>query len=123
MTTLPRMAREIIDNGPYVPGQMLPPTIKTPQAALMNEMREFLLARGPNTDITGFAIIKDMCKEDLIDEILANQRKHLLTCEVADLKGSVVAYRVERYKESLISEAGIKVTPGIFGSAKVEDED
>lgn len=71
----------------------------------------------------GFKIIKEMSKEELIDEILAGQRKELEEKELLELKSIVIEFRVLHTREALTKEAGLKRQDGPFGSSiTTEDE-
>lgn len=69
-----------------------------------------------------FNIIGEMTKEELIEEILANQRETLESHDIGNLKGLVVNMRLESVKQRLIEEAGLKVTPGLFGGIMEEKD-
>ena len=55
----------------------------------------------------GFAIIKDMSREDLIDEIIAGHRDKLEKLNTDQLKATVVNCRLDAVRASLIEESGL----------------
>lgn len=71
----------------------------------------------------GFGFIKEMDKDELIEEILAHQKMLLEKMEVTQLKATVIDIRVAAVRERLTTEAGITVTPGIFGASVEENDD
>lgn len=70
----------------------------------------------------GFEFIKEMPKENMIEEILAHQRELLMEMEITALKATIIDIRVNALRKRLTEEAGITVTPGIFG-ASIEEKD
>jgi hypothetical protein len=73
------------------------------------------------TDI-GFNFIKEMSKEELIDEIITHQRTIMQESTLENLRANVVDLRVKNYKDRLCNEAGL-VGNGIFGYAVKDEED
>lgn len=73
-----------------------------------------------NEILTGFGMLKDMTKEELINEILASQKIVLEKMEVTQLRCNVIELRVISYKHRLAEEAG--VTPTLFGYTEKDTE-
>lgn len=69
----------------------------------------------------GFDFIKEMSREQLIDEILAHQRELMEPLEVGILRANVVELRVQDYKKRLAAEAGL--VPTILGLAIPRDDE
>lgn len=55
----------------------------------------------------GIAIIGEMSREDLIEEILLAQRGNLMSCELDQLRRFVVQLRIHAYSRRLNTEAGV----------------
>lgn len=73
-------------------------------------------------DVIGFKLIGEMSREELIEELVSYQRKILLAQDDACLRAYIVNNRLERTKERLMREAGLKEQrTGIF-SSYVEDD-
>lgn len=70
----------------------------------------------------GINLMNEMTREDLINEILADQREILERAELPHLKAMVIDQRLAAYRERLEQEAGITVHRGILGSS-VEDRE
>lgn len=71
--------------------------------------------------LTGFQFVKDMTKEQLIDEIAAHHRRLMDGMELNTLRANVVSLRVEEYKKRMMDEAGLE--PGPMGMYAVKEED
>lgn len=71
----------------------------------------------------GIKIIGEMSKEELIDELVAAQRKSWEGREMTDLKREVIHLRMTIIQESMIKEAGLKAEHGMLGMQIVEDDD
>jgi hypothetical protein len=68
----------------------------------------------------GFNFIKEMTKEDLIEEVLKHQRRRLEEVPITTLRIEVIEQRVNEYKKRLADEAGVVAT--MLGYALKEDE-
>jgi hypothetical protein len=62
----------------------------------------------------GFQLISDMSRDQMIDEIIDNQRAIFATVDDDTLKRHLVEFRVTAVKKRLIAEAGLEVR-GILG--------
>ena len=62
-------------------------------------------------DLHGFEIIRDMSREDLIEEILKNAQKLLVKTPTNDLKLNVIHIRMQRIHESFVEEADLDDPP------------
>lgn len=71
----------------------------------------------------GFKVIKEMSKDELIEEILEGQRQELGNKDTTELKAMVVEFRVMHTREALTKEAGIITERGPMGLLQVKDED
>lgn len=69
----------------------------------------------------GFAVIKEMTKEEMIDEILAGQRARMMEESLPQVRAMVVNYRLDSIKRTLIAEAGLKESS--LGSLYTDTED
>lgn len=64
--------------------------------------------------VGGFAIIGDMSREEMIEEIIAGQRALLVAEEDDTLKRHVINLRLSQFKDRLVKEAQIQPM-GPFG--------
>ena len=72
---------------------------------------------------TGFKIIKEMTKAELIKEILDNQEVQLKHMELIQLRSTVADFRIAEMTKRINKEAGIKVTRGFLSSGvELDDE-
>ena len=73
----------------------------------------------------GFGIIREMTKEELIDELLAHNRVALMTNPRAELRAMVVEFRLQELRNRLTAEAGISIVQSsVFGGhAEIEEID
>lgn len=61
--------------------------------------------------LTGFGMLKDMTKEELIDEILTYHRRALeKTDDIRELRALVIGNRVNDYRNRLAAEADMVAT-------------
>lgn len=73
---------------------------------------------------TGIKFIKEMTREELIDEILVNQRAQLEEMDLNGLRHHVADFRIREATKRIHTEAGLKHVAGILGGMVVpEDED
>ncbi len=56
-------------------------------------------------EMVGFNLIKDMEKDELIDEIIHHHRKAYSKESLHNLQHGVIQIRLENYKERLVTEA------------------
>lgn len=64
----------------------------------------------------GIAIIGEMSRQDLVEEIILGQRGNLASCSVEQLRQFVVQLRMHAYHKRLMAEAGVDDEPrGLFG--------
>lgn len=63
----------------------------------------------------GFKIIREMTKEELIEEILIAQREHLEKQEINDLKQAVITVRTHQTQHRLMEEADLEQPRGFLG--------
>lgn len=72
---------------------------------------ESVLITSPETpkperhSLLGFQVIDEMSNEDIVDEVLAHQRKEWLKASRNQLKKLVVAARMNDYQQRLMAEA------------------
>lgn len=71
----------------------------------------------------GFQIIREMTKEELMEEIAQNQRAQLEEMELPALRHIVADFRIKEATKRIHSEAGLKSIPGILGSVVVGEDD
>lgn len=72
----------------------------------------------------GFKIIKEMSREELIDEIMDNQRAQAEEMETVNLRATVASSRIAEASRRIKAEAGIEMEGGLFGTTVREvDED
>lgn len=78
----------------------------------------------PRVYLTGMALIGEMSREELIEEIMFHQRKTAETLTIKDLRANVANFRVQEMKKRIYSEAGMIEQQSIFGTSIVpEDSD
>lgn len=58
-------------------------------------------------EMTGFEIIRDMSKEDMVNEIVEAYRESLSELDEQDLRKRVIFTRVQSYERRLINEADL----------------
>lgn len=58
--------------------------------------------------MNGFAIIRDMSKEDMINEILEAYREGLSELDEQELRKRVIFTRVQSYERRLINESDLR---------------
>lgn len=59
----------------------------------------------------GLNIIKDMSREEIVDELLDHQRSGFMKMEIDNLKHMLVMMRTDEYRARLHKEAGIEPQP------------
>lgn len=59
-------------------------------------------------DMVGFNLIKDMTKEELIEEIIHHHQREYAKHEVHDLRHAVIQIRLINFKERLTNEADLQ---------------
>jgi len=57
--------------------------------------------------VTGFEIIRDMSKEDMVNEILEGYRANLSELDEQELRKRIIFTRVQSYERRLIAEADL----------------
>ena len=73
---------------------------------------------------TGFKVIRDMTREEMLAELLAYQRRILEPQETMQLRSYIATARLEAYKKRLLDEAGLRETGGLLGGlVATEDSD
>lgn len=72
---------------------------------------------------TGIKFIKEMSREELVEEIITNQRAQLDEMDVNMLRHHVADFRIKEATKRIHLEAGLKVVPGILGGMVVDDDD
>lgn len=70
----------------------------------------------------GIKVIKEMTREELIQEIEINQRAQLEAMELKYLRANVVNFRIAEATKRIKAEAGLRIEDGVFGQS-VSDED
>lgn len=73
-------------------------------------------------DLLRYKLIKDMSKEELIDEIVAEWKKNLEEENITGLKARVISMRLDHVKDRMLKEAGLK-GHNTFGGIHVEEDD
>ena len=71
----------------------------------------------------GFKIIKEMTKNELIEEIIENQRVQCQEMELKQLRHVVADFRIKEATKRIHAEAGFITKPGILGGLYAEEED
>lgn len=69
---------------------------------------------------TGFKIIGEMTRDELVTEILDSQRERLNPWNMEQLRELVVNMRLQAYKHKLMNEAGIE--PSMLGIIQFPEE-
>jgi hypothetical protein len=81
----------------------------------------------PRIYLTGMKPIGEMAREELIEEIMINQRGQAEKLDIKNLRACVAGFRVEEAKQRIYTEAGIVEQPGFFGTvlreADTDDDD
>jgi len=72
---------------------------------------------------TGIKFIKEMSKEELIEEVTSNQRAQLEEMTVGSIRHLVADFRIQAVTKRIHLEAGLKVVPGILGGMLTSDEE
>lgn len=73
---------------------------------------------------TGFKLIREMSRAEMIDELAVHQRGQLEAQDTPTLRSYVASARLDAYKKRLMAEAGLRETGGLFGGLTVvEDAD
>jgi hypothetical protein len=72
---------------------------------------------------TGIKFIKEMSREELIEEIAQNQRAQLEETELSSLRHIVADFRIKEATKRIHLEAGIKALPGFLGGTVVDEDD
>lgn len=72
---------------------------------------------------TGIKFIKEMSREELIEEVIYNQRAQLAEMKVVELRHVVADFRVKEATKRIHAEAGLKSTPGILGMNFVSEDE
>lgn len=73
-------------------------------------------------ELRGFEFLKDMTREQLIDEIVVGQRELMQESSMDNLRANVIDLRVKHYKDRLCSEAGL-IGSTLFGYIAAPDDD
>ncbi len=76
-----------------------------------------------NEYLTGFKLIKEMTKAELIDEIILINRGRLEKDDEVTLRTYVANNRIAQYREKLMTEAGLKETGTFMGNSIVAEDD
>ena len=71
----------------------------------------------------GFKVIKEMTREELIEEVLAVQRAQLNEMTIKNLRHNVADFRVAEMTKRIHAEAGVRILPGILGGTIVDEDD
>lgn len=71
----------------------------------------------------GLKIIKEMSREELIEEIIAVNRAKLEQEDMVTLKSCVANNRIASYRDSLMREAGLRETGTFLGNSVVTDDE
>lgn len=71
----------------------------------------------------GFKIIREMTKEEMVEELLAGQRVAMNKADLDTLKGYVIQARLHQTHERLMEEADIERPQGIFGMLGRSDDE
>lgn len=69
----------------------------------------------------GLKIIREMSKEEIIDELLASQREVMERTELDHLKRHLIQFRVAQVQQRLAEEADLE--PGFFSGLLGTGED
>lgn len=57
--------------------------------------------------MTGFEIIRDMSREDMVNEILEGYRQNLSELDEQELRKRIIFTRVQNYERRLIAESDL----------------
>lgn len=71
----------------------------------------------------GFKIIKEMTREELITEIVDNQRAQAEAMDNSRLRHIVADFRITEMTKRIHTEAGFKSIPGLLGGVVAEDDE
>jgi len=71
----------------------------------------------------GFKLIREMSKEELIEEILAAQKEHYIKQDIDALKQAVITIRTHQVQHRLIEEADLEPPRGFFSRVFGGDDD
>jgi len=69
----------------------------------------------------GFKVIREMTKEEMIEELLAGQREIMVMMEMDNLKRYIIHYRQSQVTKRLIEEADLQEAPWPSGLLGMED--
>lgn len=72
---------------------------------------------------TGIKIIKEMTREELIEEVIVNQRAQLAEMKTSKLRHLIADFRIQEATKRIHKEAGFKTVPGMLGGLTIQDED
>jgi hypothetical protein len=72
--------------------------------------------------VAGLSLIREMSKEDIIEELIEAQRTHMNTREMSDLKAELIQFRLAVIRKRMIAEAGMTEHPGFLGT-HLQDKD
>ncbi len=73
--------------------------------------------------VTGLKIIREMSKEEIIDELMEAQRVAMIKRELGDLKAELISYRLAVVRKRMIEEAGMEEHQGAWGSHLSDKKD
>lgn len=71
--------------------------------------------------MTGFKLIKEMTRDELIEEIMLANRRNLESATDVELITYVANNRMAAYRKKILDEAGL--TEGPFGTTSVAETD
>jgi hypothetical protein len=76
-----------------------------------------------NIKIFGMKPIKEMTRDELIDEIIETNRVDMVKMELFQLRANVAQLRLSDYKNRLLKEAGLVEGPmGVMGMMETDDD-
>jgi hypothetical protein len=70
----------------------------------------------------GLELIREMSKEDIINELLEAQRLRMVQRKIGDLKNDLVQLRLAFIQKRMYDEAGLELHGGAFGTYAVDPE-
>jgi len=70
----------------------------------------------------GFKVIREMTKEEMIEELLAGQKEMMVTMELDSLKRYIIHYRQSQVTKRLVEEADLQDTPWPSGLLGMGDD-
>lgn len=71
----------------------------------------------------GIKVIKEMTREELIEEIITNQRAQAEAMDMKFLRANVVQFRIAEATKRIQAESGLKLESGLFGTTVSEADD